>query len=294
MKVATVSVAGERRVGRVTDDGAAIAPFDLSVAEARDGVLALIRRNANGGALPPTHSPIPLTQVTLEAPLPQPRRNIFCVGKNYHEHAHEFARSGFDTSAANGTVPGNPILFSKVPESVVSCGSAVVIDPNVSQAVDYEAELAVIIGKSGRGIRADDAFDHVWGYTIINDVTARDLQARYSQWLIGKSQDTFCPMGPFAVTRDEIDISNTPIACYVNGELRQSSNTRLLIFDIPTIIATLSAGITLQPGDVIATGTPAGVGIGFDPPKYLKPGDVVRIEIGGIGVLENAVVERAP
>ena len=153
--------------------------------------------------------------------------------------------------------------------------------------------MAVIIGKAGRGIKARDAFDYVWGYTIINDVTARDLQARYSQWLIGKSQDTFCPMGPVAVTRDEIDIGNTPITCHVNGELRQSSNTGLLIFDIPSIIETLSAGITLQPGDVIATGTPAGVGIGFDPPKYLKDGDVVRIEIGGIGILENQIVERS-
>jgi 2-keto-4-pentenoate hydratase/2-oxohepta-3-ene-1,7-dioic acid hydratase in catechol pathway len=133
----------------------------------------------------------------------------------------------------------------------------------------------------------------VRGYTIINDVTAHDLQARYSQWLIGKSQDTFCPMGPYAVTRDEIDIGDTPISCYVNGELRQNSNTRLLIFDIPTIIETLSAGITLQPGDVIATGTQAGVGIGFSPPRYLKNGDVVRIEIGGIGVLENEIVERS-
>jgi 2-keto-4-pentenoate hydratase/2-oxohepta-3-ene-1,7-dioic acid hydratase in catechol pathway len=229
----------------------------------------------------------------MEAPIPQPRRNIFCVGKNYHEHAHEFARSGFDSSAAKGAVPGSPIIFSKVPETVVPSGSPVVIDPKVSPAVDYEAELAVIIGKGGRGIRGQDAFDHVWGYTIINDVTARDLQARYSQWLIGKSQDTFCPMGPVAVTREEIDIADTPITCYVNGELRQSSNTGLLIFDIPTIIETLSAGITLQPGDVIATGTPAGVGIGYDPPKYLKAGDVVRIEIGGIGVLENEVVERA-
>jgi 2-keto-4-pentenoate hydratase/2-oxohepta-3-ene-1,7-dioic acid hydratase in catechol pathway len=175
---------------------------------------------------------------------------------------------------------------------VIACGSAVVIDPKVSKAVDYEAELAVIIGKAGRSIAAKNAFEHVWGYTIVNDVTARDLQARYSQWLIGKSQDTFCPMGPIAVTRDEIDIGNTPISCSVNGELRQSSNTNLLIFDIPKIIETLSAGITLQPGDVIATGTPAGVGIGFDPPKYLKAGDVVRIEIGGIGVLENEIVER--
>jgi len=291
MKVATVSVAGERRVGQITEDGGGIAPFDLSVSEAHTGLLALICRNGRG--LPPTLSPIPLSQVTLEAPIPAPRRNIFCVGKNYHEHAQEFARSGFDSSSANGAVPSNPILFSKVSDSVIACGQAVVIDPKVSSAVDYEAELAVIIGKSGRGIKAQNAFEHVWGYTIINDVTARDLQARYSQWLIGKSQDTFCPMGPVAVTRDEIDISNTPITCHVNGELRQSSNTGLLIFDIPTIIETLSAGITLQPGDVIATGTPAGVGIGFDPPKYLKAGDVVRIEIGGIGILENQIVERS-
>ena len=273
------------------DDGTSIAPFDLSISEAQDGVLALIRRNGLG--LPARLSPIPLAQVSLEAPIPTPRRNIFCVGKNYHEHAHEFARSGFDTSSVNGAVPGNPIMFSKVPESVIACGGAVVIDPKVSQAVDYEAELAVIIGKTGRGIAANNAFEYVWGYTIINDVTARDLQARYSQWLIGKSQDTFCPMGPIAVTRDEIDIGNTPIRCSVNGELRQSSNTGLLIFDIPKIIETLSAGITLQPGDLIATGTPAGVGIGFDPPKYLKGGDVVRIEIAGIGVLENQIVERS-
>jgi 2-keto-4-pentenoate hydratase/2-oxohepta-3-ene-1,7-dioic acid hydratase in catechol pathway len=282
MKVATVSIVGERRVGQLTQDGSALLPFDLPMAEAQDGILALIRRN--GAGLPPTLSPVPLDRVAIEAPIPQPRRNI-CVGKNYREHAHEFAHSGFDSSAARGAVPGSPIIFSKVPETVVPCGSPVVIDPRVSPAIDYEAELAVIIGKSGRGIRAQDAFDHVWGYTIINDVTARDLQARYSQWLIGKSQDTFCPMGPVAVTRHEIDIADTPadtpISCYVNGELRQSSNTGLLIFDIPTIIETLSAGITLQPGDVIATGTPAGVGIGYDPPKYLKAGDVVRIENRG-------------
>lgn len=289
MKVATVTVAGERRVGVVSSDGTTIAPFDLSVEEARNGVLALIGLK---GELPRTLSPIALSEVTVEAPIPRPSRNIFCVGKNYFEHAHEFARSGFDSSAAKGAVPENPIIFSKVPDSVVACGGDIVIDPSVSQAVDYEAELAVIIGKAGRHIHAADAFDHVWGYTIVNDVTARDLQGRYSQWLIGKSQDTFCPMGPFAVTRDELDISDTAISCYVNGELRQNSNTSLLIFDIPTIIETLSAGITLQPGDIIATGTPAGVGIGFNPPRYLKNGDVVRIEVGSLGVLENTVVER--
>ena len=291
MKVATVSVAGERRVGQVSEDGTSITPFDLTVSEARDGILALIRRNGSG--LPPTLSAIPLAQVSFEAPIPVPRRNIFCVGKNYREHADEFARSGFDSSSAKGAVPGSPIIFSKVPETVVASGSPVVIDPKVSPAVDYEAELAVIIGEGGRGIGAKDAYKHVWGYTIVNDVTARDLQARYSQWLIGKSQDTFCPMGPIAVTRDEIDINDTPITCYVNGELRQNSNTGLLIFDIPTIIETLSAGITLQPGDVIATGTPAGVGIGYNPPKYLKAGDVVRIEIGGIGIPQNKIVARS-
>ena len=243
-------------------------------------------------ALPRTLSPIPLAQVSLEAPIPQPRRNIFCVGKNYHEHAHEFSRSGFDSSAAAGAVPKNPIIFSKVPESVIANHAEVVIDRKVSSAIDYEAELAVIIGKKGRGISREDAFDHVWGYTIVNDVTARDLQGRYSQWLIGKSQDTFCPMGPWAVTKDEFDLDNAAIRCFVNGELRQNSQISLLIFDIPTIIATLSEGLTLYPGDIIATGTPAGVGIGFDPPKYLKGGDVVRVEIDGIGTLENRCAER--
>ncbi|WP_137388749.1 fumarylacetoacetate hydrolase family protein [Rhodoligotrophos defluvii] len=283
MRLATVSINGERRVGLVDLDDRTIAPFDLTMDEAAKGVVALIGRET----LPPLLSPIGLDRVRIEAPIPRPFRNIFCVGKNYYEHAEEFARSGFDSSAAAGAVPKFPIIFSKVPETVIPSAAAVRIDPKVSPAIDYEAELAVIIGKGGRGISHERAMEHVWGYTIVNDVTARDLQGRHSQWLIGKSQDTFCPMGPWAVTADEIDLGNTGIRCFVNDELRQNSNTRLLIFDIPTIIATLSEGLTLQPGDVIATGTPAGVGIGFDPPKYLKSGDVVRIEIDGIGVLEN-------
>ena len=228
-----------------------------------------------------------MSEVELEAPIPRPRRNVFCIGKNYHEHAKEFASSGFDSSAAAGVTPKFPIVFSKVPECVVAHRDVVRIDRSVSEAVDYEAELGVIIGKGGRGIEPSRALDHVWGYTIINDVTARDLQGRHSQWLIGKSQDTFCPMGPWAVTRDEIDLADTQIRCWINGELRQNANTRDLIFDVPTIIATISAGVTLCPGDIIATGTPAGVGIGFTPPKYLVPGDVARIEVERIGVLEN-------
>ncbi|MER9943159.1 fumarylacetoacetate hydrolase family protein [Mesorhizobium sp. M0092] len=290
MKVATFSIAGERRVGVVDVDNRSVAPFDIPVDQALSGVLALLRRN--GAGMPRTLSPVPLAQVELEAPIPLPARNIFCVGKNYYEHAHEFARSGFDSSAGAGAIPQHPIIFSKVPESVVATHSNVLIDPSISIAIDYEAELAVIIGKGGRGISKAEAYDHVWGYTIVNDVTARDLQGKYSQWLIGKSQDTFCPMGPWAITKDELDLENASVRCFVNDDLRQNSKISLLIFDIPTIISTLSQGITLKPGDIIATGTPVGVGIGFDPPKYLKAGDIVRVEIDGIGTLENRIVER--
>jgi 2-keto-4-pentenoate hydratase/2-oxohepta-3-ene-1,7-dioic acid hydratase in catechol pathway len=283
MKVATYRVGGERRVGLVDEKAQTVSPFDIPEADALHGVLALIDRSS----LPRVLSPMPLKEAVLEAPIPRPRRNIYCVGKNYHEHAKEFAASGFDSSAAAGAVPKHPIIFSKVPECVIAHRDPVSIDRSVSQAIDYEAELGVIIGKGGRGITAAKALDHVWGYTIINDVTARDLQGLYSQWLIGKSQDTFCPMGPWAVTKDEIDLQDTKIQCWINDELRQDANTRDLIFDVPTIIETISAGITLMPGDVIASGTPAGVGIGFKPPKYLIPGDVARIGIAGIGFLEN-------
>jgi len=283
LKLATYRYEGKRQVGVVDAANATVAPLDLSGDQARRGVASLIGLEA----LPATGAPVALADVTLEAPLPRPDRNVFCVGKNYFEHAHEFAKSGFDSSAAKGAVPSEPIIFSKVPDCVVGPEAEVLIDPGVSDAIDYEAELAVIIGKGGRGIAKADAMEHVWGYTIVNDVTARDLQGRYSQWIVGKSQDTFCPMGPWAVTRDALDIADTAIRCTVNGELRQDSNTGLLIFDIPTIIATISAGVTLNPGDVIATGTPAGVGVGFEPPKYLRPGDVVEVEIAGIGKLRN-------
>jgi 2-keto-4-pentenoate hydratase/2-oxohepta-3-ene-1,7-dioic acid hydratase in catechol pathway len=288
MRIATFQVAGERRVGLVDPVAATVAAFDLTVDEARCGLLAVM-----GRPLPRTLQPMPLSQVTLEAPIPRPARNIFCVGKNYHAHAAEFAASGFDSSAAAGVVPAHPIIFSKVPECVVAHHTVVRIDPKVSTAIDYEAELAVIIGVGGRGISRADAMRHVWGYTIINDVTARDLQARHSQWVIGKSQDTFGPMGPWAVSADEVDLATAGIKCWVNGELRQEASFSQLIFDIPTLIETLSAGITLQPGDIIATGTPAGVGIGHKPPVYLTDGDVVRIAVDGIGSLENRFEVRA-
>ncbi|TQV78546.1 fumarylacetoacetate hydrolase family protein [Denitrobaculum tricleocarpae] len=285
MKVAVFEWNGIRRVGQVDEAAQTVAPFDLPLDAAREaGVTVLIDR-----PLPPTGTPIALSDVTLCAPVPRPRRNVFCVGKNYHEHAQEFSSSGFDSSAAKGAVPEHPIVFSKTPESVIAAGAPVKIDPSVSEAIDYEAELTVIIGKGGRNIRAEDALSHVWGYTIVNDVTARDLQGQHSQWLIGKSQDSFCPMGPWAVTADEMNLDDAAIRCWINGELRQDSNIKLLIFDVPTIIAAISNGLTLMPGDVIATGTPAGVGIGFNPPKYLKPGDKMSVEIKGIGRLDNPV-----
>ena len=289
MKLATVTVGGGTRAALVEDER----PVGLLRAEFRT-VGDVIAAVGQGMADPYRVSEAAGKDVKVLAPLPRPARNIFCVGKNYHEHAHEFARSGFDSSAAAGAVPDAPIIFSKVPESVIAPGAAIVFDPEVSEAIDYEAELAVIIGKAGKRISREDALAHVWGYTIVNDVTARDVQQRLKQWHVGKSFDTFCPMGPWAATADEIDLADTRVQTWVNGELRQDANTRDLIFDVPTIIETISAGITLYPGDVIATGTPAGVGIGFKPPKYLTSGDRVRMTISGIGTLENVVQADAP
>jgi len=293
MRIATFSLRGLRSVGRLLPDSQQIQPLDLGAAGQQVGALAAVEQMVAGGTLRDAGSPLRLGDVRLEAPIPRPRRNIFCIGKNYRAHAEEVARSGKGSVAPadkdKDPVPVAPIVFTKVPESVVGPNDAIRIDPAVSSKVDYEAELAVIIGKGGRRIGKANALDHVWGYTIVNDVTARDMQRRHQQWLLGKSQDTFCPMGPWLVTRDEIDLGNTRIRCWVNDDLRQDATTADLIFDVPTLIETISAGITLQPGDIIATGTPAGVGIGFDPPKYLQAGDRVRVEIERIGVLENSV-----
>ena len=290
MRIAAYLYQNEPGVGLVSPDLKSLQPLELPARLRALGALPLIESLSRGEPLPPTGPALAIDQVKLTAPLPRPRRNIFCVGKNYHAHAKEFAGSGFDSSAkAGGDIPTVPIYFSKVPESVVGPGESIMIVPEVSTAIDYEAELAVVIGEGGKGIKAADAMKHVWGYTIINDVTARDWQSRHMQWHLGKSFDTFCPMGPWLVSADECDGTKTGVRCYVNGEERQNASTTDLIFDIPTLIETLSAGITLYPGDLIATGTPVGVGIGFKPPKYLKPGDVVRVEIDGIGVLENPV-----
>lgn len=232
----------------------------------------------------------PLAGAKLLAPVAHPRRNIFCVGKNYAEHAAEFSKSGFDSSAKEGEhAPEAPVVFTKPFTSVIGPGDVIPPHADVVKQLDYEAELTIVIGKGGRGIRKADARDHVFGYTIVNDVTARDLQKLHRQWFLGKALDGFCPMGPYLVTADEFDAADLDVKCWVNGELRQNANTAQLIFDIPALIETISAGITLMPGDLIATGTPAGVGIAFTPPKFLRSGDTVRIEIEHLGVLENTV-----
>nr|WP_217703818.1 fumarylacetoacetate hydrolase family protein [Schlegelella koreensis] len=273
------------QVGTVADDGASVTPLALAPEDAARGALALIEA---GGDLPAAAgAPIALADVRLVAPIPRPRRNVFCVGRNYHAHARELSGSVFKSA---GDEPAWPIVFTKVPDCVVGPHDEVRLPLDVTREVDYEAELAVVIGRGGRNIARADAMGHVWGYTIVNDVTARDVQMRHQQWDLGKSFDTFCPMGPWIATADSFDGARTRVRCWVNGELRQDASTTDLIFDIPTLIETCSRGITLYPGDLIATGTPAGVGMGFKPPKFLQPGDVVRIEIDGLGTLENRFV----
>jgi 2-keto-4-pentenoate hydratase/2-oxohepta-3-ene-1,7-dioic acid hydratase in catechol pathway len=228
---------------------------------------------------------IPIEEVTLLAPIPRPTKNVFCVGKNYAEHAIEMG------SAED--IPEHVMVFTKAPTSVIGPNDRVLNHQSVTNQLDYEGELAVIIGKKGKAIKKEEALNYVFGYTIINDVTARDLQSRHKQFFIGKSLDTTCPMGPWIVHKSMIDNPNhLDIQTKVNGEVRQNSNTKHFIFSIEEIISVLSAGMTLEPGDIIATGTPAGVGKGFKPPKFLRAGDKMEIIIEKIGTLVNGIEDN--
>jgi|TARA_B110000503_G_scaffold142761_1_gene240799 2-keto-4-pentenoate hydratase/2-oxohepta-3-ene-1,7-dioic acid hydratase in catechol pathway len=289
VRFATYLAGGCRRVGLLSADGSSIRTLALPPREAERGVLALIDRSARGEELVDFDGEkVAIENVHLDAPIPIPRRNIWCVGRNYHAHAKELQTSVFKDSGA--VVESWPIIFTKVPECVVGPFDDVQLPSGVSSQVDYEAELLVVIGEGGKNISRVDAMRYVWGYSIVNDVTARDVQMRHQQWDMGKSFDTFCPMGPWIVTADEFDGRDARLRCWVNGELRQDAKTTDLIFDIPTLIETISRGITLYPGDLIATGTPAGVGMGMKPPQYLKPGDRVRVEVDGLGSIENGMV----
>ncbi len=247
--------------------------------------MAQIASRANAGE--PTIAGLAVADPTLLAPLPKPRKNVFCVGRNYAEHIAEGARAQNTTVAVTEV----PVFFTKPCTAVIGPGATVPIFPHVSTQIDYEVELAIIIGTAGRDIPKDRAFDHIWGYTVLNDVTARDVQRRHGgQYFKGKGLDGSCPMGPVIVTRDEVANPQTlALRTLVNGELRQSSTTAQMIFDIPTLIASLSEGLTLEPGDILATGTPSGVGYAMTPPNFLKDGDEVSCEIDGIGRLTNPV-----
>lgn len=221
---------------------------------------------------------IPLSSVKLMSPIPRPPK-IICVGLNYRDHAIE----------SNMAIPSTPTIFCKFPTSVIGPGDTIVL-PKASTQPDYEAEFAVVIGKGGRHIPADKWKDHVFGYMNLHDVSARDIQLATSQWVMGKTFDTFCPMGPYLVTADEIaDPHNLDITLTLNGQVLQNSNTKELIFQIPELIRHLSSVFTLEPGDVISTGTPAGVGFARKPPIYLKKGDNVVVKVQGLGELANPV-----
>ncbi|HCU89343.1 MAG TPA: hydrolase [Gammaproteobacteria bacterium] len=258
----------------------------------RDQMIELMQAQTDGRDLNLCGPYFDLADVKFLPPISEPSKNILCIGKNYVEHAKEFARSGFDSSAKSKeeNPPEDPIIFSKAPCTMIGAYEHIRPPWDITSKVDYEGELGVVIGVGGRSISRESAYEHVWGYTIINDVTARDLQAVHMQWLLGKSIDTFCPIGPWIVSADELDPGDLDLKCWVNDELRQDANTGDLIFDIPAIIEAISASMSLFPGDIIATGTPAGVGIGYDPPRFLKPRDRVRVAISGIGEIENTVV----
>ena len=295
MRLATFAAGGERRIGVVEtvdpdDQGERLR--DVTALVGTNDLADVIRRwQELSGPLEAEAASAPLAPAGAQwlAPFPRPARNVFCIGKNYREHVEEVG-----DQTGQGGLPRRPIVFTKPPSAVIGPDAPIDPHPGVTAALDYEAELGVIIGPGGANIRESDAARHIWGYTIVNDVTARDRQRDHGQWFLGKGLDTFCPMGPWAASAEEVDPAGqgrpeVTVRCWVNGELRQGASTRDLIFDIPQLIATLSAGLTLEPGDVISTGTPAGVGIGFDPPRLLRPGDVVEVAIDGLGRLRNQV-----
>ena len=230
---------------------------------------------------------VPLGKVKLLAPIPRPRKNVFCVGWNYVEHFEEGKRALKHTQE----LPSHPAFFSKVPTTVIGPYDAIPFDPEVNQTLDWEAELGVIIGRGGRSIAESDAMKHVFGYTVVNDVSVRYIQRRHGgQWFKGKSVDGTCPMGPWIATADDVpDPHQLRIASRVNGDTKQDSNTNCMYFKIPRIIAELSYGLTLEPGDIIATGTPAGVGHARTPPEFMKAGDMLETEVYGVGLLRNRI-----
>lgn len=291
MKVLTYRHGGETAVGVLKNDGSEVVPVNYLGCTAMDmnGFLEvqdeqkLEKLDKNKELM----KGIPLEEVQILSPIPHPKQDVVCLGINYYAHAEEAAR--FHDEAFGGERPV-PIYFAKRVNHALADGEPIDGHLDIVDSLDYEVELAVIIGKDAKNVKPEEVFDYVFGYTILNDMSARNLQTAHKQWYFGKSLDDFTPIGPWIVTKDEFtNPPALPIRSYVNGELRQDSNTELMINGIETVICQLSRGMTLQAGTIIAMGTPAGVGMGFQPPRFLKKGDVVKCEIEGIGTMTNEI-----
>lgn len=287
MKLITYRQNGAEHVGALTEDGTGVLPLPVpdmkTLIETMtfEGLRSAVAAAERGSALV-------LSDVELLAPIPRPRQDVLCLGMNYLAHAEEAARYSADAFRKERPVA---VYFSKRVSEAGKPDGVIPRHAGLTDRLDYEAELAVVLGRTARDVKAADAADCIFGYTVLNDVSARDLQTGHKQWYFGKSLDGATPMGPVLVTADEIAYPPAlEITCRVNGELRQQSNTSLLITSIGQILEELTAGMTLLPGTIIATGTPAGVGMGFDPPKFLQSGDVVECAIEGIGTLRSTVV----
>ncbi|HEX8213463.1 MAG TPA: fumarylacetoacetate hydrolase family protein [Longimicrobium sp.] len=285
MKLVTYEAEGRARIGALVEGGV----VDLGTVAA--DMLSLIERGEAGlddarAAVEAASDVLPMERVRLLAPIPRPRKNIVCLGMNYAEHAYESARA----KGLPEKLPEHPVFFTKSPTTVIGHGAEIPLDPAITTQLDWEVELGFVLGRTGKNIAREDALGYIFGYTVINDISARDLQNRHQQFFKGKSLDGTCPMGPCIVTADELpDAGDLALSLRVNGKTMQDSRTRDLVFDIPTIIAVLSRGQTVEAGDVVSTGTPSGVGMGLDPQTWLKPGDVLEAEIERIGVLRNTV-----
>ena len=279
MKLVTCRLEEETFVGVVNEAMDAVYPIP--------GCSDLAALIASGAPIEPSQEPVSIFDVELLSPIPHPAQDVICLGINYYDHAAESDA----VTGKSDNVPKNPIYFSKRVGEAVAPGAPIPSHSDIVADLDYEAELAVVIGKPAYNVSREEALDYVFGYTILNDVSARTIQSRHQQWYRGKSLDGFTPIGPWIVTKDEFDVTRPmKIQSYVNGELRQNSTIDMLIFDTAYCISELSHGMTLQPGTIISMGTPAGVGMGFDPPKWLLPGDTVKCVVEGIGELENIVV----
>ena len=292
MKIARVEHSGQVYPALVDEAKQEVALLGGYVADHPNPVLQVIQHGiSEAQLLEQVRGHAAMSEVKFLSPLSAFLRNPFAVGKNYHEHAVEFDKSGFNaTSGAASAIPTHPQIFTKATTTLNGPTDPIRFNPKHTQSVDYEGEIGVVIGTTCRNVSKADAMKQVWGFVALNDVTARDLQKNHAQWFLGKSLDGFCPLGPWITTTDEAP-TDMHMQVWVNGEQRQKAHISQLIFDVPTLIETMTAAMTLLPGDIIATGTSVGVGVGFNPPKFLRHGDVVRVAISGLGELLNPIEE---